>query len=130
MLSGPPTARRGGAEPARKKAGRIMENERLMQLLGRAATFLGELLIDNRIDADQIADAKRLHDDLMAVVQRPAMPTCTKSWFVAGGRVERTCGEIAEPDQVCAECGAARCPEHNDIGFEERDGRVLCEECL
>ena len=107
-----------------------MENERLMELLGRAATFLGELLIDNRIDADQITDAKRLHDDLMAVVQRPAMPTCTKTWFVAGGRDERTCGEIAEPDAICSECGTARCSEHDgDISFEVVEGRILCEDC-
>ena len=39
------------------------------ELLKRAATFLGELLIDNRVDADQIAAAKALHDDLMAAVQ-------------------------------------------------------------
>jgi hypothetical protein len=106
-----------------------MENERQMELLRRAATFLGELLIDNRIDADQIADAKRLHDDLMAVVQRPATPTCNKTWFVAGGRYERTCGEIAEPDAICSECGTARCEEHTDFSFEEVEGRVLCEDC-
>jgi len=100
------------------------------ELLKRAATFLGELLIDDRIVADQIADAKALHDDLMAAVQRPATPTCNKTWFVAGGRDERTCGEPAEEDSICAECGAARCPEHNDISFDERDGRVLCEKCL
>ena len=103
------------------------DQDRLLELLGRAATFLGELLIDNRIDADQIADAKALHDDLMAVVQRPAMPTCNKTWFVAGGRDERTCREFAE--QVCTECGAARCDEHTDISFEEVEGHVLCEDC-
>jgi len=100
------------------------------ELLERAATFLGELLIDDSLDADQIIAARQLHDDLMAVVQRPAMPTCTKTWFVAGGRDERTCGEIVEPDQVCAECGNSRCEEHTDISFEEVEGRVLCEECL
>jgi len=99
------------------------------ELLERVATFLGELLIDNRIDADQIADAKALHDDLMAAVQHPATPTCNKTWFVAGGRDERTCGELAEPDQVCAECDAARCAEHDDISFEEIEGRILCEDC-
>jgi hypothetical protein len=117
--------RRGDSQG--RKPEEIMENER--ELLGRAATFLGELLIDNRIDVDQIADAKRLHDDLMAAVQRHAMPTCNKTWFVAGGRDERTCGEVAEPDQVCAECGKARCAEHTDVSFEMVEGRVLCEDC-
>ena len=42
------------------------------ELLKRAATFVGELLIDNRIDAEQIDDAKALHDDLMAAVQGQA----------------------------------------------------------
>lgn len=100
------------------------------KLLKRAATFLGELLIDNGIDADFIADAKALHANLMAAVQhQPATPTCAKTWFVAGGRDERTCGEFAEPDQVCAECGAARCAEHSDISFEEIESRILCEDC-
>jgi len=100
------------------------------ELLERAATFLGELLIDNRIDADQIADARALHDDLMAAVQRqqPATPTCNKTWFVAGGRVERQCRENAV--NVCALCGNARCDEHDDLAFEEHDGQVICEECL
>jgi len=52
---------------------------------------------------------------------------CSKLWFVAGGRVERSCGENAE--FVCAECGEARCTDHNDLSFVEVDGRVLCEEC-
>ena len=100
------------------------------ELLERVATFLGELLIDNRIDADQIADAKALHDDLMAAVQhQPALPTCNKTWFVSGGRDERTCDEFAEPDQVCAGCGVARCAEHSDISFDEIEGRILCEDC-
>ncbi len=99
-------------------------------LLERAATFLGELLIDNRIDADQIAEANTLHDDLMAAVRdQSATPTCNKTWFVAGGRDERTCGELAEPGQVCAECGVARCAEHNESGFVEIEGRILCEDC-
>ena len=121
-----PEARSEPEQRSRKNMSRTDHNE----LLKRAATFLGELLIDNRIDADQIAGAKALHDDLMAAVQRqPATPTCNKTWFVAGGRDERTCGEFAEPDQVCAECGAARCAEHNDISFEEVEGRILCEGC-
>jgi hypothetical protein len=102
----------------------------LTELLKRAATILGELLIDDQIDADQITDAKALHDDLMAVVlAQESVPTCNKTWYLAGGRVERTCGEIVEPDAVCAECGAARCAEHDDLGFEEIDGRILCEDC-
>jgi hypothetical protein len=106
------------------------ENERLLGLLRRAATLIGETLIADEFDAETTGAFKSLHDDIMAVVQRPAMPTCTKTWFVAGGRDERTCGEIAEPDQVCAECGAARCESHDDLGFEEKDGRVLCEDCI
>lgn len=53
--------------------------------------------------------------------------TCTKTWFVAGGRVERTCGEPAE--SACAECGEARCGEHEPLSFVEVDGRVLCDDC-
>ena len=53
---------------------------------------------------------------------------CNKTCFVAGGRVERTCGEVAE--FVCAECDKARCSEHgDDESFEEVDGRLLCEDC-
>lgn len=123
------SAAKARSEPEQEKQ-KIMSRTDHTELLKRAATFLGELLIDNGVDADQIADAKALHDDLMAAVQhQPATPTCNKTWFVAGGRDERTCGEFAEPDQVCAECGAARCGEHNDISFEEIEGRILCEDC-
>ena len=105
-------------------------NKILQNCLERAATFLGALLIENRIDADLIADANALHDDLMAAVQhQTATPTCAKTWFVAGGRDERTCGEFAAPDQDCAECGTARCAEHSDISYEEIEGRILCEDC-
>ena len=31
---------------------------------------------------------------------------------------------------VCAVCGNARCDEHDDLAFEEKDGKVICEECL
>lgn len=55
-------------------------------------------------------------------------PRCTKTYFVAGGRVERECGELAE--FFCAECGKARCEEHGDETFEEVNGRVLCEDCV
>lgn len=52
---------------------------------------------------------------------------CNRTYFVAGGRAERECGEVAE--FVCAECGKARCEEHGDESFEEVDGRLLCEDC-
>lgn len=115
-----------------RKEEKVMANqdqEKLLELLRRAATLIGETLITDEFDAETTAAFKALHDDLMAVVRRPAVPTCTKTWFVAGGRDERTCGEIAEPDAICAECGAARCAEHTDISFEEIEGRVLCEDC-
>jgi len=38
------------------------------ELLERSARFLGELLIDERLDAGTIADAKQLHDDVMTAV--------------------------------------------------------------
>lgn len=112
-----------------RKENKTMSRTGHIELLERAATFLGELLIENRIDADQIAAAKALHDDLMAAVRRPATPSCNKTWFLAGGGDERACGELAESDQVCAECGAARCADHNDLSFEEVEGRIHCAEC-
>jgi hypothetical protein len=53
--------------------------------------------------------------------------SCGATWFVADGRVERQCRENAV--NVCAHCGNARCDEHDDLGFEERGGQVICEEC-
>jgi DNA-binding CsgD family transcriptional regulator len=41
------------------------------RLLERAAAFLDELLIDNRLDADQIAEAKTLLDDIMTACKKP-----------------------------------------------------------
>lgn len=54
---------------------------------------------------------------------------CGRTWFVAGGRDERICGEAAEC--VCNACGAARCLDHDDddLGFAEVNGRILCEHC-
>lgn len=59
-----------------------------------------------------------------------AAPTCNSTWFVAGGRDERTCSEPADPQNVCAECGKARCAEHaHEEAFENIGGRILCEDC-
>lgn len=57
-----------------------------------------------------------------------ATKRCNKKYFIAGGRVERTCGESAE--FVCAECGKARCEQHGDESFEEVDGRLYREDCV
>jgi len=102
------------------------DQEKLLGLLRRAHTVIGEALIENALD-ESTAD---LHDQIGAVLGlEPAKRDtvrCGKTWFVAGGRVTRQCRENAT--QVCA-CGNARCDEHDDLGFEERDGQVVCEEC-
>jgi hypothetical protein len=41
------------------------------QLLERTRAFLDELLVDEHLDANQIADAQQLHDDLMATCKKP-----------------------------------------------------------
>ena len=106
----------------------MANEEKLMELLRRAHTVIGEGLIENALDES----AEGLHNEIaeilgLAVVKRETV-RCGATWFVAGGRVERQCRENAV--DVCAECGNTRCDEHNDLCFEERDGKVLCEECL
>jgi hypothetical protein len=103
------------------------DQEKLLGLLRRAHTVIGEALIENALD-ESVAD---LHDEIGAVLglepTKRDTVRCGKTWFVAGGRVTRQCRENAT--QVCA-CGNARCDEHDDLGFEERDGQVVCEECV
>jgi len=105
-----------------------MENEKLIELLKRANTVIGEGLIENALDES----ASDLHDDIGKLLGLEPMKRdyvrCGAKWFTAGGRIERQCRETAV--DVCAECGNARCDEHGDLGFEEADGRLLCEECL
>jgi hypothetical protein len=103
--------------------------EKLVELLRRAHTVIGEGLIENALDES----AARLHDEIAEVIGVPVRKRenirCGATWFVAGGRVTRQCQENAT--QVCAVCGNARCDEHDqDLGFEEKDGQVVCEECL
>lgn len=105
-----------------------MANEdKLINLLRRAYTVIGEGLIDNALDES----AEALHDEIAEVLGFPVVKRdavrCGATWFIAGGRMERQCREIAV--NVCTQCGAARCDEHSDLGFEARDGKVLCEEC-
>jgi len=104
------------------------DQEKLLELLRRAHTVLGEGLIDNCLDES----AAELQNEIAEVIGLPAMKRdtvrCGKTWFVAGGRDERRCQENAT--QVCALCGNARCDEHDDLGFVERDGQTVCEECL
>jgi len=57
------------------------------------------------------------------------MTLCTATSLTDGGRAEIVCGSVAESDQICAECGQARCRECGDISFAEVTGRVLCEDC-
>jgi hypothetical protein len=109
----------------------MANEEKLLELLRRAHTVIGEGLIENALD-ESAAD---LHDEIAEVLGLPVVKRdnvrCGTKWFVAGGRVERQCRENAEPDQVCTECGAARCDEHSDLGFEEVEGgRILCEDCV
>jgi hypothetical protein len=101
--------------------------EKLMELLRRAHTVIGEGLIENALDES----AARLHDEIVEVLGLSALERdtvrCGATWFVAGGRMERRCRENAS--KVCTHCGNARCDEHDDLGFEEKDGCVICEEC-
>jgi hypothetical protein len=105
----------------------MANEEKLMELLRRAHTVIGEGLIENALDES----AEGLHNEIAEVLGVP--PTkrdavrCEAKWFVAGGRLERQCRENAT--SVCALCGNARCDEHDDLGFEERDARIICEEC-
>ncbi len=105
--------------------------ERLMNLLRRAHTVIGEALIDNAFDGDSDAPARKLHNEIGELFGLAPMSQghlrCGATWFVAGGRVERRCREAAV--NVCAECANARCDEHDDLGFEEHEGRLLCDEC-
>lgn len=108
----------------------MANEERLMELLRRAHAVIGEGLIENALDES----AEGLHDEIADVLGLPVAKRetvrCGATWFVAGGRDSRQCRENAEPDAICAECGAARCEEHTDISFEEVEGRVLCEDCV
>ena len=109
----------------------MANEEKLLELLRRAHTVIGEGLIENALDES----AEGLHDEIAEVLGLPVAKRdnvrCGARWFVAGGRVERRCRENAEPDHICADCGAARCDEHSDLGFEEVEGgRILCEDCV
>jgi hypothetical protein len=105
----------------------MVNQERLLELLRRAHTVIGEGLIENALDES----AAGLHDEIAEVLGLPVAKRdtvrCGATWFVAGGRMERQCRENAV--NVCALCGTARCDEHDDLGFEEVDGRILCEDC-
>jgi hypothetical protein len=106
----------------------MVTTEKLMELLRRAHTVIGEGLIENALDES----AEGLHNDIAQVIGVPMAKResvrCTATWFIAGGRMERQCRETAV--NVCAECGQGRCEEHDDLGFEEQDGRLLCQECV
>lgn len=106
----------------------MANEEKLLELLRRAHAVIGEGLIENALDES----AEALHDEIGAVFglepRKRDTVRCGATWFVAGGRVVRQCREIAT--SVCTRCGNARCDEHDDLGFEERDGHVICEECL
>jgi hypothetical protein len=105
------------------------DQEKLLELLRRAHAVIGEGLIENALDES----SEELHKEIAEVLGLPVVKRdnvrCGATWFVAGGRVTRQCRENAT--QVCAICGNARCDEHDqDLGFEEKDGQVVCEECL
>lgn len=105
----------------------MANEEKLLELLRRAHTVMGEGLIANELDESAI----ELHNEignLLGLEPVRIGPRCGAQWFTDGGRDSRQCKEPAV--NVCAECGNARCDEHNDLNFEERDGRTLCEECL
>lgn len=105
----------------------MTNEEKLMELLRRAHAVIGEGLIENGLDES----AEGLHNEIAEVLGLPAAKRdtvrCGATWFVAGGRVEQRCRENAV--NICAECGKARCDEHEDLGFDEDEGRLLCEEC-
>lgn len=106
----------------------MANEEKLLDLLRRAHAVIREGLIENALDES----AEDLHNEIAEVLGLPVVKRetvrCGATCFVAGGRVERQCRENAV--DVCAECGNARCDEHDDLYFEEHDGKVLCEECL
>ena len=54
---------------------------------------------------------------------------CNKTYFIAGGRVERECGEVAHV--ACGRCGKATCDEHlHDEPMYSVGGKPVCSECL
>ena len=105
----------------------MANEEKLIELLRRAHAVIGEGLIENALDES----AEGMHNEIAEVLGLPVVKReavrCAATWFVAGGRMERQCRENAV--NVCAVCGNARCDEHDDLGFVEHEGRVLCEEC-
>ncbi len=56
-------------------------------------------------------------------------PQCSKAYFVAGGRDERTCGEPAAV--VCSRCEKGFCAEHleEEAVYKIAD-QPVCENCL
>jgi hypothetical protein len=106
----------------------VANEEKLMELLRRAHAVIGEGLIENALDES----AEGLHNEIAQVLGVPVVKCdnvrCGATWFVSGGREERQCRDNAV--NVCAECGQGRCEEHDDLGFDEHEGRVVCEECL
>lgn len=106
----------------------MANEEKLMELLRRAHLVIGEGLVENALDEG----AEELHNEIAEALGIPVVKRdnarCGATWFVAGGRMERQCRENAV--NICADCGSARCDEHDDVGFYEHEGRLLCEECL
>jgi hypothetical protein len=105
--------------------------EKLMELLRRAHTVIGEALIDNALDDEEAA--RKLHNEIGEVFGLAPAPAgdvrCTAKWFVAGGRDERRCHEDA--DVVCTRCGNGWCEEHAiKIAIYNIDGKPVCEDCL
>ena len=101
--------------------------EKLLNLLKRAHAIIGEALIENALDKS----AADLHNEIAEVLGLPVVKRetrCEATWFADGGRTERQCRENAV--NVCTVCGNARCAEHDDFGFDERDGKTICEACL
>jgi hypothetical protein len=105
----------------------MASEEKLKELLRRAHAVIGEGLIENALDES----AEGLHNEIAEVLgfepTKRDNVRCAATWFVDGGRTQRQCRENAV--NVCIECGKARCDEHDDLGFEEYEGRQLCEEC-
>jgi hypothetical protein len=72
---------------------------------------------------------RRLLDRIAALpVDLEAAPTCGKSWYIAGGRDTRTCGEPAAV--VCSRCEKGFCPEHLAEAVYKIDEKPVCENCL
>lgn len=60
---------------------------------------------------------------------RHTLMLCNRTYFEDGGRTETRCNRHAENVCAGADCENVRCDECDDLGFDEINGKTLCEEC-